>query len=207
MDEKKDSKSTQKKQSVVKGATTAKKKSKARALADNLITNEINGIKDHVLFDIFIPTFRDFIHEAAVSAIDMLLYGSSGSRGNIRKPPRTTNSVSFNNTSYYSNYTNYRNYAQPQRMVANSSNNRTRDVLEIEYELMDDANYVLHNLNEAIDEYGIASVSDYYELSNMPSNWSDNEWGWYDVSMARVKPRNGRWIITGLSKPIYLNKN
>ena len=196
-----------KKPAPLKGTVVAKKKSKARAMADSLIANEANAIKDHILFDIFIPSIRDFIHEAATSAIDMLLYGKDGQRGNIKRPRSTITYVSYNQ-----NYRNYGSYSQPQRVAAKpqysrTSSNRIRDVLELEFDYMDDANYVIHQLNEAIDEYAIVTVADFYEFANMPSNWNDREWGWDDVSMARVKPRNGKWVIVNLPRPFYIDKN
>ena len=208
MEENKEKEVANKKTPVIKGEVTVKKKSKARAMADSLIANEVSEIKDHVVFDIFLPSLKDFIHEATVTIIDMLLWGKDGNRGGIRRPNKGSSTYySYNqpNVSYYN--APYRNYTQPQNRRAGAggyNRPRNRSVLDLEYHSFDDAQNVIYQLNDTIANYGMATLADFYEYSGLPSQWNDCEWGWYDVSTAKVKASNGAWIITGLAKPIFV---
>ena len=50
----------------------------------------------------------------------------------------------------------------------------------------EDAEKVVDQLNEVVDTYGSASVSDLYELVGLQGNFKDNKYGWTDVSSAKV---------------------
>jgi hypothetical protein len=67
-----------------------------------------------------------------------------------------------------------------------------------------DAEEVLESLRNIADEYdGIATVSDLYDLVNMSPEWTDEKWGWDNLSRAQVRRVPGGYMVD-LPKPIYL---
>jgi hypothetical protein len=72
-----------------------------------------------------------------------------------------------------------------------------------------DAEETLMSLNQLIFDYGYASIADYSDLMGITGNFTDNKYGWDDLSKAFVlKVRNGYRIY--LPKTINLdiaNKN
>lgn len=61
------------------------------------------------------------------------------------------------------------------------------DIPEISFYTWNDASNVLSSLSNIIGDYGIARVSDLYELSNLPSRIIDTEYGWLDLSGFGIK--------------------
>lgn len=55
-----------------------------------------------------------------------------------------------------------------------------------------EAEGVLDNLRSLIDQYGSASVADYYEMLGRTGSYTDNKWGWTSLGSARIeRVRNG----------------
>ena len=66
-----------------------------------------------------------------------------------------------------------------------------------------DAEEVLDRLNEIIDQYQIASVADFYELVGVSGTYTDNRYGWTNLSGACVeRTRDGYQIRLPRALPI-----
>ena len=51
-------------------------------------------------------------------------------------------------------------------------------------------------MEEIIATYGLVSVADFYELVGVPSNYTDNNYGWSNLRNAYVdRLRDGGYII------------
>lgn len=56
---------------------------------------------------------------------------------------------------------------------------------------------ILHGLMEAIDNFGIVSVSDMYEMAKIPNdNYTLNDYGWTDIRGAEVVRHRGSYVIS-----------
>ena len=51
----------------------------------------------------------------------------------------------------------------------------------------EESNNVISEVKEIIDKYGFASVADLYEICGILANYTDNQFGWIDVSGAYSK--------------------
>jgi hypothetical protein len=61
-----------------------------------------------------------------------------------------------------------------------------------------EASDILLNLEAFIDQYGCVSVADFLELADLSEyiQYTDNGWGWYDLSRAVVRTtRHGKYEI------------
>ena len=58
---------------------------------------------------------------------------------------------------------------------------------EIVLDTKEESNNVISEVKEIIDKYGFASVADLYEICGVLANYTDNEYGWIDVSGAYSK--------------------
>ncbi|MGL4583182.1 MAG: hypothetical protein ACRCVU_09380 [Flavobacterium sp.] len=185
---------------VSKPATIHKKSLLARTAKIFLGTDDFKGVRDMVIKDIILPSARNMADEAITSAVRSVLYGkdipprnggySSGySYGNYGAPRR--------------NYTsNYRPQSQPQQTqqpIVERGYERGGDgrVYIPEYMLPNhhEALVVLDAMKHELNDYGKVTCCTYKDLIGIESFFTDNNYGWTNLSHARVVPGRGGYVI------------
>lgn len=179
--------------SVVAGKVTKKKKGIGSKISNVLFDdNNVGDVKEYVIFDVVVPAIKNAISNAITGGLDMLLFGESRSRSS-----RNYESSSY--TSYSSRSSNRHNSAR--------IDTRRSSIFEFDDILLptkNDANAVLDNMFDIINEYGVISVADYYALVGEPANYQMNAWGWENLSNAYVqRTRSGEYKIV-LPKPVNI---
>lgn len=180
-------------EAVITGNAKTRKKGEMQKFADVFIAEDANNVKSYILMEVIIPAVKKAISDIVTTGIDMILYGEAGrSRKNS-----TTSKVSYRN--YYER--------DSDRIRAGSAANR-RSGLEYDDILFDtrgDAEAVLDAMNDIISQYGIVSVSDFYDLARVPNdNFTMNRYGWTNIAGATaVRVRDG--YILKLPRAIPLN--
>ena len=179
----------QEKKSVVKGTVKQKKVSAGKQFIDNFVNEDKETIKSHILFDIIIPAVKDMIFNGFQSALDMLLYGGDGSRRVVTRSDRRR--VVSSGATNYNAISNQRN----SRVQAGASRERACD--QLEFEERTDALAVLNELNDQLDEFGMVSAYDLFDAAGVDTNnYALKNWGWHDLTSARVeRTREGTYII------------
>ena len=67
---------------------------------------------------------------------------------------------------------------------------------EIVFEDRSDAQRVLDELTDQIDQFGMVSAYHMYEAAGLSCEWTLKNWGWYDLINARVvRTRDGDFVI------------
>lgn len=162
-------KTTEEQKKVEKVVTTpvkVKKKNGFSKMIGNFIAEDARDIKSYLVSDVIVPTIKKTISDT----VDTILFGGS------RKNRSVAGRVSYR--SYY-------------------DDPRSRDIREpitsVSYGYEDitigsrgEAEEVLSRLNELIDTYQIASVADLYDLVGLTGDYTDNKYGWTNLSMADV---------------------
>lgn len=170
----KETKPEKKIESVVTGNVKTKKKSDARKLADIFISEDIANVKSYVFMDVLVPAIKKAIADIVTNGIDMILYGESG---------RTKRSGTASKISY-SNYYKRDEYPREDRVRAGRNG---FDYDEIIFDNRGDAEAVLSSMEDVIDQYGVVSVGDLYDLAEVStSNYAVNNYGWTDLRSANV---------------------
>lgn len=160
---------------VIVGQAKTKKKSGVSKFVGGLIADETQNIKTYLFKDVVIPTIKKTITDV----VDMILYGGS---------KRSSSSRSIASRVSYRSY-----YDEPRT----ARRDEPRTVQGYSYddvilETRGDAEEVLDKLNEIIDVYQIASVADLYDLVGITGNYTDNKYGWTNLSNADVvRTRDG----------------
>jgi hypothetical protein len=167
---------------VTKGGVIKKKKSLSDSFAQMIYSEDTRSIGAYIVYDVLIPAFKDTISQMITTGIEMLLYGESNKNRNTfrrggrdRDPSRTH--VSYNS---FSN----RERDRGQRDSRNKFRQRFDDVI---LDTRADAEEVLSNMVDLIDNYGVVTVADFYDLIGLPGEWSDNKYGWENLSQAYVE--------------------
>ena len=172
---------------VTKPAKT-KKKSELRKFTEEFIVEDVQNVKNYVLTDVLIPTIKDTIWNILTNSLDMVLFNGSKDHSKRRKGSKVS----------------YRDYYE-------SKNDRTRlheprdrfDFDDLEFDSRGEADAVLTGMMEVIDEYGVVSVSDMYDMADVTGPYTGNRYGWTSLRNAEVvRVRDAYIIRLPKAKPI-----
>ena len=155
---------------IVKGKVKTKKKN---GILSSFINDDLQDIKKYIVEDVLIPTIKKTITDVVKNSIDMFFYGE------VSRPNRT-NSSRISYTSYYDRD------REPRR--------RRNDLLidDIVLESRSEAEEVLDRLDEMIEEFGMASVLNLYDLIGVTAPFTADKYGWTDIRNATaVRVRDG----------------
>lgn len=165
-------KEERKKLDKVVSGKVIKKKNTMRKIADVIVAEDKESVKNYVLLDVLVPAVKKAITDIIVNGLDMVLYGGSGEAKKSTRASRV---------SYWSGT----NTSREDRF----RDNRTRSgysyddvVLETRAEAKD----VLDRLDEALETYGTVSVADLYDLVGERCEHTDNKYGWTNIRNAEI---------------------
>lgn len=164
---------------VVSGTVTRKKKNEVEKFAGEVFSEDIRSVKNYILMDVLVPSLKKAISDIVTNGIDILLYGESGHSKN-----RSGSKPSYRNYYDDKNSTSYR----PTRSVYSFD--------DIGMESKGDAEEVLDGMIDILNQYGMVSVADMYDLVGAVGNYTDNKYGWTDLRNAYTeRGRDGRYYV------------
>lgn len=184
-----------KKLEQVTTTTVTKKKSNFGTKAISAFVGEdIHNVGEYLLYDVTIPAIKNTLSDLVSQGIERLLFGESS--------PRSCNTSGGSRVSYGS-------YSRPglapgNRRDASPRTRRYHDFSEIELESRDEAYLVIDRLGDLIEEYGLATVADLYDLCGITTEYTDENWGWTSSrNMSVIRSRHG--YMLQLPKPDHVN--
>lgn len=156
---------------VVQGTVKTRKRSGARKFADVFISEDIESVKSYIMSDVLIPAIKKTI----LDVVDTILYP-----GSDRRDRKKTNASNISYARCYDNRDDYRRaYDSRQVRVGYSYD-------DIVLASRGDADEVLSRMDELLDSYPTVSVADLYDLIGKTGNYTDNKYGWTNLSSASV---------------------
>lgn len=179
---------------VVAGPVKTRKKSKFSKFTEEFISEDAKNVKSYVLGEVLIPAIKKAISDIVTDGIDIILYGESRRGGRSRS---NADRVS------YRNYYDGGSYNRPQM-------NERRALMAGQYSYDDiilptrgEAEDVLARMDELMDTYGLVRVADLYDLVGITGNYTDNKYGWTNITRAEiVRTRDGFMIKMPRAVPI-----
>ena len=173
---------------VSKPAKT-KKKGELRKIAEEFIVDDVKNIKTYVITDVLIPTIKDTIWDILTNTLDMFLFNGTKDH---RKRGKSSPKISYRDY-YDSKNDRGRNYEIRDRF----------DYDELEFDSRGEADAVLTGMLETIDQYGVVSVADMYDMADVTAPYTGNRYGWTSLRNAEVvRVRNAYIIKLPKAKPI-----
>jgi hypothetical protein len=190
---------TKKVNKVVTGVVVQRKKSLGKKFVETFIGEDINNVGAYILYDVLIPAAKDTIADIVKGGIEMLLFPSE-KRNNRTRREGGKSYVSYNNFSSSRD----RDRREERRTISQQGRAR-HNFDEIILESRGDAEEVLNCLVDLTIDYGQATVADLYDAVGMTGNFTDNKYGWTDLSSASAsRTRNGGYVLN-LPKPVLLD--
>ena len=173
---------------VSKPAKT-KKKGELRKIAEEFIVDDVKNIKTYVITDVLIPTIKDTIWDILTNTLDMFLFNGTKDH---RKCGKSSPKISYRDY-YDSKNDRGRNYEIRDRF----------DYDDLEFDSRGEADAVLTGMLETIDQYGVVSVADMYDMADVTAPYTGNRYGWTSLRNAEVvRVRNAYIIKLPKAKPI-----
>ena len=87
-------------------------------------------------------------------------------------------------------------------MSKQSKNNHNFDEIVIQSRI--EAETILDSLRLLIEKYEVATVTDLYKCVGITADFTDNDWGWYDISGAAVvRIREGYLVDLPGPEPLF----
>lgn len=155
---------------VINGSAKTKKKSELRKFADMFISDDVANIKNYIIYEVIIPGVKDVV----MDSISMLLGRDPGYR-------RRTSSNNGSRTSYQRFYDKGGN-ERKESSVGYSRFNYN----DVVFETRGDAELVLAELDELMDQYKVVSIQDLYSAAGLECPYTYNNYGWTDIRSANV---------------------
>lgn len=175
---------------VTKGKVRTQEKSSFRKFGEAFIEDDFSDIKAYVISDVIVPAIKNLIFDSFIGSLEMALFGTAN-RSHRRNGGKNNETVSY--SSYYKSGNNRSSRAD------DSSNSTRHDYKSIIFEERVDAEEVLDTLCKLIEDYGKATIGDFYDAAGVTpdDNFTKNEeYGWVNLDNAAVKrERYGGYVI------------
>ena len=165
----------------------------------NLIERLIIGFMDtdgegtsvgkRVMGEIIVPSIKDTLASALKNGVDIWMYGNGGGNQGGRRDNNASSYYGQPRVSYHQQYNKPSNRKQQVGMRTSHA------IMEYEFTTRQDAVTVLNSLIRQIDQYGYATVADYYDLIGESSAYTHTKYGWIDLSRVQIMNHRGSYII------------
>lgn len=146
----------------------------------------IESVIDYVVKDVVVPMAKEAILNAVNGGLAMIFYGDANQR---------RVSVSGGRRDY-SNISSRGNTVRNQQ-----SSSSSKDVSSIPIRSYSKALEIIESLKDNLKEYGQASVADFKDAAEVSSVFTDNDWGWKDITGAFITQNGDGYFNIHLSKP------
>lgn len=178
---------------VKDGGARAKRQSTGKRLKETFIHDDGKSVGEYILFDVLIPAAQNMIYDGVTEGLSRTLFGSSRPSSNRIRPNNYTNYGSMGRTSY-----------SPNRAMSQRSR-REHDFDEIVIDSRDEAEEVLDRMRDLVDDYGVCTVADLYDLAGITAEFVDETWGWDDFRSATVRRTRAGYLLD-LPRPKPVDK-
>lgn len=180
---------------VISGEAVQRKKSLGRRISESFTGEDVRSAGTYIVFDVLIPAAKAMISDAVSQGIERILFGDSrrGGSGGSRKGYTVYNNMYKGDTS-----------SRPATTRDTNRARATHNFDDIVLATREEAEDVLLALQAIIDQYDVATISDFYELVGITGSYTDDKYGWSDLKGAGYA-RNRHGFVLNLPRTSSLN--
>lgn len=165
---------------IVTGNVSVKKKNDIQKFAETFVKEDLNTIKSYIWTEVLLPAFKAVISDS----VNMMLYGETSRN-------RKTNNRRVSQVSYSSYYDRPNDRREP-----NYVRSASRYIFDdLKFEDRGDADEVLSTLDDLLNRYPSVSIADLNELVGITGRYTDNKYGWTDISQAYIERTRDGYIL------------
>lgn len=165
---------------IVTGNVSVKKKNDIQKFAETFVKEDLNTVKSYIWTEVLLPAFKAVISDS----VNMMLYGETSRN-------RKTNNRRVSQVSYSSYYDRPNDRREP-----NYVRSASRYIFDdLKFEDRGDADEVLSTLDDLLNRYPSVSIADLNELVGITGRYTDNKYGWTDISQAYIERTRDGYIL------------
>ena len=180
---------------VITGEVSQKPKSIGRKFKDVFFGGDLKTASRYVLGDVLLPAFRNLLWDSISKGSERVIFGESLYN---RRPPSYPTRVQYNNPIHrrdpreLSREVGSRPFLpdqpHPNRVVKRESN-------DIVLASKEDAERIVEQLIDIIDQYEVVSWADLCALVGWPASPIDNKWGWTYLTNTEIRQTREGYVI------------
>ena len=149
-------------------------------------SNSIIEFLTPVIVDAIVPTLKDALVSIVTNGINILIYGDSESTGSSRP----VSSISYGRTNYSRISTDRKTGGRP-----NTQTRSRQNFDDLIFETRGEAQIVLDELKNAIEQYGVVTVLDAYDLCGQTAPYTSDKYGWMNLDNAYIERNRQGYVI------------
>lgn len=185
---------------VIVGEVVIQKKSFGRKFKETFIKSDLRSVTRYVISDVLVPSVINMFVDSVKQSVDRMFYGDRAVRRSMYGPSRITYQTPVS-----------RGYSPIMARLAppvdlgprRASRHDQGDVI---LERREEAEIVLERMNDIIDTHEVVSLADLKALIGAQSVYTDNNWGWINLSDVQIRQiREGFLIDLPPAEPITSN--
>jgi len=195
---------------AIEGQATIKRKSVGTRFKAIFTGVSLRDIVDDVVDKAIIPGIKGVLWDAGERALGRM-FGSENDNSRI---PNAAVRTMVTQAAHVA----YNKFSAPQAVDVRAAATRppmqmsrrgqtVHDFDEIEFYTRQDASIILNLMYDRLKEYGSVSVAEFYGWADVQGNFTDQNWGWKDLTGAGPTrdPRSGLFTLN-LPAPVDLNR-
>lgn len=159
--------------------------------------DSIHDVKEHLIWDVGVPFLKNAFVDLINEGSNRLFYGSSPNRP--RGAAGVTSRGSYTPYGAVSTGRNAEQRPGPNGPAARQARFRDRDTeaqRSVEFNTRGEGEMALESLRAYLEQYGAVSRYEMLDVANITGDFTDNKWGWNDLSDARVtRTRQGTYVL------------
>ena len=162
-------------QPVISGGAKVQKQTCLGRFKDDIVAESFKNVGEWLWSEVVIPNTKRFIDDLVTNGIHMFLYGKGGGpkSSSIQK-------ISYSNGSSFVNYS-----TTSKDTVRAGAGNNGINYDNIVFDSRGDAEAVLTQMEDMIDQFGMVSIADLYEMAELPvPSYTLNNYGWTSLKSA-----------------------
>lgn len=183
-----------KKVQKLEGVNAVKRKpSLLKRIRQSFTGDDTRTVGDFLLFEVAIPAIKTMLYDTFTQGLSRSLWGRGvGAPGAGNRRPGVVN---YNRISH--------DAREQQSITVTQRDRASHDFDGVTFGTRGEAEKVLTYLMDIIDQYDFVSVQDLYEMVGIVPGFTDNRWGWYELTGADIVPvRDGFILDLPPTKPI-----
>lgn len=164
---------------VIDGTAFVKKPTLGKRFKQAFTGDDARSVTEYLIFEVALPAIKTTISDMVSQGIERMLFGESArTRGpGNRRPGRVD----------YSTISSRGGTVRAEEPRALSQRDRaTHNFDTVVIPTRPEAEQVLRSLIDLIDQYDMATVSDFYDLVGITGSFQDDKWGWFELTGADI---------------------
>lgn len=167
------------------GIVRTRKVSTFKEVFAALFPEGLKGIKEHLIWDMFVPRMQEFLHDGWDDVGDVLFQGGGKSR-------QSDSHVSYDSQ--------YRRNSQVHRPITRPA----YDYQEVVWSSRAEAERLLRVMNAILREYKVVTLLDYNDEVGYQTYPGQSHYGWIRLDSARVERTYDGWVVV-LPRPVEID--